>query len=71
MNGLCKLPFSNLVPMTFEAFGIIDAFGAIFSPLDGDFFSLLCRFSRRGNPRCLAGLFGDVKLGSPGRRNGQ
>ena len=51
MNGLCKLSLSDLVPVTFEALGIIDAFGAIFPSLNGELFSLLCRFSQRSDPR--------------------
>jgi hypothetical protein len=50
MNGLCKLSLGNLVPVTSEALGIVDAFGAIFPSLNGNFFSLLGRFSL-GRPR--------------------
>jgi hypothetical protein len=50
MNGLCKLPLSDLFPVASEAFGVIDAFGAIFPSLNGNLFSLLCRFSPGRHP---------------------
>jgi len=68
MHRLGKLPLNNLVPVTLQAFGIIDALGAVFSSLDRDLVSRLRRLSRKGDPRGPTSLLGNVKLGRPGGR---
>jgi len=70
VNRLGKLPLNNLVSVTFQALGIVNAFGAVFSSLDGEFFSFLCRFGRRCDRRGRTGFLRDVKLGRP-RGKGQ
>jgi hypothetical protein len=68
MDRLRKLSLNDLVPVTSEAFGIIDAFGAIFPPLNFEFFSFLWQFSLRSDRRGLTEFFSP---GSPERGSGQ